>query len=190
MTAIPETTHAEVEALGGRAGGRSVTVAGQGLGQRLRPGAVRRAVHDRAVAGLELGDPLPGEGCDGLAATLLRDVAQRARGEVVVGLVEGVPSCCGHREQPRRPATAAGEGGPGLPLLDQAVGQQRVEMAADGGRREPEPLGERSRGRRAALEDDPRDPHPGAVLDGGFHNTSVALFVADRKPPGLLHSPP
>ena len=50
------------------------------------------AVDHRAVARLQLGDPLPGERADRLAPAALGEEPQRAGGQVVVGLVEGVPA--------------------------------------------------------------------------------------------------
>jgi hypothetical protein len=91
-----------------RTGGGSVSVARERLGERLGPGPLGRLLDGRAVAGLELGDPLAGERGDGLAATLLLDEAQRAGGEVVVVLVEGVPPGGRDTEDPRRTATAPG----------------------------------------------------------------------------------
>ena len=90
------------------AGRGSVAVAGERLGERLRPRlASGAAVDDRAVARLELGDPLAGERRDRLPAAALGEEAQRAGGEVVVGLVEGVAAGVGDREQPWRAAAAA-----------------------------------------------------------------------------------
>ncbi len=153
----------------GRARRGSVTVAGQGLGQGLRAAgdtAVCGSVDDRPVARLELGDPLPGERGDGLAATGLLDEPQRAGGEVVVGLVEGVAAGLGHREQPGRAPAAADGGGPRLALLDQAVGQQGVEVAADGRRGEAHLERQGGGGGGTVLEDGPRDAVPRPVLHG------------------------
>ena len=165
-----------------RAGRGSVAVGRQRLGEGLGP-AARRAppATGVAVAGLELGHPLAGERGDRLAAALLLDEAQGAGGEVVVGLVERVAAGRGQREEPGRAAAAAGGGGARRALLDQPVGEQRVQVAAHGGRREAQGLGQAGGGGGAGLEDGAGDPVAGRVLEGVFHNTSVALFGTDRK---------
>src|SRR5215207_6962478 len=166
------------------AGRGGVAVGRQRLGKGFGPATGRGAGDPVAVAALELGDPLPGERGDRLAAAPLLDEAQRAGGEVVVGLVELVATGGCEHEQAGRTAPAADRGGAWRALLDQAVGQQGVQVAPHGRRGEAQGRGEAGGGGGAGLEDGARDPVAGRVLQRVFHNTSVALFGTDRKRPG------
>ena len=65
-------------------------------------------------------------------------------------------------------------------------------MAADSGRREPEPVGQRRGGLRAALEHEPGDGVSGAIVRppsrrrSEFHNTSMTYFrCASRTAPAI-----
>ena len=170
---------------------RSVAVAGQRPGEGLGPLLGGQPGERGGVTGLQLADPAPGELVDGPLTAGLGEVAQRADGEVVVGLLEGVASAVGEAERPRGPATAArrprsyGRVGD----LGEPVGDQVVEVAADTGRGQPERLGELAGGGHPPLQQRARHPLTrGRVRRGltalDFHNTSVPLFGrrAKRKP--------
>ena len=95
---------------------------------------------------------------DGVVAAGLGQEPQRLGGEVVVLLVEAVAAGLGQREDLGRPAAAAGGLAARLARLDGALLEQLVEVAADGGRGQVEPLGERRRGGGSVDEDRPGDP--------------------------------
>lgn len=81
----------------------SVPVRAQGLGQGLRPLLGGGGLDRLAVRAGLLGDPRAGEGDDRLVpAEALLDPAQGVGGELVVGLVEGVPAAVGEGEDLRR----------------------------------------------------------------------------------------
>ena len=76
-----------------------------------------------------------------------------------------------------------------LALDEQAVGDQRVEVAADGGGGEAELLGERRGGLRAALEDEAGDRVAGTAASSPararrleFHNISMTYFRSGAAP--------
>ena len=82
----------------------------------------------------------------------------------VVGVLEGTAPGIGDREEPGgAPPPAAGVG-PGRPRLDEALGEQVVQVPADGRRGQAEPPADDERRRRAQLQDQPGDPGPGAPL--------------------------
>lgn len=155
--------------IGGAARRSSVPVRGQrlrkGLGTGLRLGGL-----DRLAVALGLrGEARAGERGDGrlallAAARALRDPAQRVGGELVVGLVEGVPSAVGEGEGPGRAATATGAVDALLAGLDDALRGQRVQMPSDGRLGQLQAKGELGRGGRTVVEDGAGDPVAGALL--------------------------
>ena len=192
----------------GSGAGRSGRPAGRALGRRQRShprsapsaSAVGRGsatVASRVDAGARSSAASVAARCSANAATAplaagLAQVAQRGGGEVVVGVRERGPAGVGERVDPGRAAPAAlRRTGRGSRSASSAVGDQRVEVAADRGGREPEPLGERGRALRAALEDQPGDRVAGAVGPPAprrlprFHNTSMTYFR--RRPHRRRH---
>src|SRR5689334_22260300 len=146
--------------------GRGVAVGGQRLGQRLDPAGQLSPGHRRRVPALQVGHLPAGELGDRLRARRLGQETQRTAGQVVVGVLEGTAARVGDDKHLGRAAPAPVPVGPGRPGLDEALGQQVVQMAADGGGREPEPAAERGRGGRPELEDQPRDLPPGGGTTG------------------------
>ena len=132
-------------ALRGRGG---VAVRRQRLGQRLdRLSAGRPSPITGSQALSRLGHLAPGELGHRVRAHALGQEAQRAAGQVVVGVLEGAPPRVGDDEHLGRAAAAA------LAVAAARVrtsimpsASRRVQMAADGGGREPEPLAQRGRG--------------------------------------------
>ena len=147
----------------------SVPVRGQGLGQGFGALLGGGGLDGRAVRLGLRGDPGAGEGGDAprpLAAPALGDPAQGVRGELVVGLVEGVPAAVGQREDLGGPAARPRAVHPLLAGLDDVVGDQRVQMTADGRLGEAQPPGQLGDGRRAVVQDGARDPVAGRPLPG------------------------
>lgn len=170
--------------LGGATRRSSVPVGAQRLRQRV--GAVRRVrlVHGGAVLLRLGGDPGAGESGDRVGSGRLRDPAQRVDGEGVVGLVEGVASAVGESEDLGGPAPGPGAVDALFARFDDAVGAEGVEVPADGGLGEPEPLREGGDRRGAVVQDGARDTVAGGPLTGRefllrslaslFHNAIVA----------------
>ena len=105
-------------------------------------------------------------------------------GEVVVLLVEGVAAGVGEREDLGGAARGRGCRRPAARAPRRRPSSSRcVEVAADGGRGQLEPLGQLGGGRRAVLQDGPRDPLAGRGVPVGrrssrpheLHNASVTL---------------
>src|SRR5699024_197671 len=70
---------------------------------------------------------------------------------------------------PRRPSPASGRAmGPGVAPFDHALAGQVVEVAADGRRREPEPLAEVGGGDRTLLQNEPGHSRARTVLGPAF----------------------
>jgi hypothetical protein len=162
---------------GRRARGRGVAVGGQRLGQRLDPAGQVTPAHRRRVPALQVGHLPAGELGDRLRARRLGQETQRTGGQVIVGVLEGAAARVGDDEHLGRPSAAPVPVGPGRPGLDQALGQQVIQMTPDGGRREPEPAAERGGGGRPELQDQPRDLPPGGgssrPCSDVFHNIIV-----------------
>ncbi len=178
---------AELLAGTGLHGGGGIAVGGQRLGEHLRLLARGRQLQQRPVPHLHLGDPLPGELHDGLVATGLGDEAQSGRGQVVVGLVEGVPAGVGQHEDLGGAATAAGAVDPLLTASTRpsssrwsrcrrtaaGVSSSRSASTAalDG------PLVRIERATRSRVDSSRATAVPGGTrltLRGSFHNISVA----------------
>jgi len=139
----------------------------QGLGQRFGPFFGGRGLDGRAVGTGLGGDPGAGEGGDGFLASLsLGDPAQRVRGELVVRLVEGVAAAVRQGEDLGGATARAGAVDPLLACFHDVVGDQCVEVPADGGVGEAEAPGEIGDGRGAVVQDGARDPVAGAPLPG------------------------
>ncbi len=143
-----------------------VAVLAQRLGEHLGASSGSAASSTVAVAVLELGGAAAGELGDGFGAARLAQEAQRAGGQVVVGLDERVAAGVGEHEDLGRAAAAAGAVDARLARFEGALGDQVVEVAANGGRGEVEPFGQGGGGGGAVLED--RGGHPlarGGVVD-------------------------
>ena len=162
---------------------QSWTAGPPGPSTSQQPGALLGAggVEGSGVLALEVGDPAAGERVDGVVAGGVGEVAQRLNREVVVLLLEGVAAGGGEGEDLGGATGASGTvDGVGavrraLPRLGEAVLDEGVEVAADGGGRQVEPLGERGHGLRPALEQRPGHPRRGAREPSGrFHNPIVA----------------
>ena len=171
---------------GGRRAARrgSVPVRGQRLGQRLgarslgRRGLDGRRGSARAWAATRARANAATAASPALAAAGgLGDPAQGVGGELVVRLVEGVPAAVGEGEHLGGAAAAAGSVDPLLAGLDDALGDERVEVAADGGLGEAQPLGQVGGGGRAVVQDGAGDP-----VRGCRRSPVVATAVARRLP--------
>ena len=156
--------------------GRSVAVGGQ----RRRP--ARRRGWRRVAASVDAARAARRRAssarCSANATTAclaagLAQVAQRGGGEVVVGVRERGAAGVGERVDAGRAAAAALGRRARVALGEQAVGDQRVEVAADGGGRDAQPLGEGGGGLRAPLEDQPGDGVAGAIVGPANFTTPV-----------------
>ena len=153
-------------ALSHGAGGGGKTIGCQGGREHLGPRG------DILVGGgelggiplLELGDALTGEGVHGLLAGLLCEEPQRRGGYVVVVAVHADVTGLGQDVRTSRTSPAPADGVGGFVLLDAALLDQQVEVAADRGRGQPQAGGEGCRSERAILGDRLPDPVPGARL--------------------------
>lgn len=113
----------------------------------------------------DFGDAFAGELTHRLLAGVLRKAPQRRGGRVVVVAVHmGV---AGRRQDVCTgwPSAAAPDSGGGLLLLDRALLDERVEMTTDRGGRQPQPGGQKCRGKRTILGDRLSDPVPGAHIE-------------------------
>jgi hypothetical protein len=81
-------------------------------------------------------------------------------------VLEGAPPGIGDDEHLRRTTASALAAGPRRTDLGQAVDEQRVQMAADGGGGEPEPFAEGGGGDGSVLQDEPGDTRTRAPLGG------------------------
>ena len=90
--------------------------------------------------------------------TVLGQELEHLHREVVVGGVEAVAAGVGQGEHLRRSATASRAVGALLPGDEMASLHQHVEVATNGGRREPETFGQGDGRGRAVLQDRPRHP--------------------------------
>ena len=142
---------------GPSARGCCVAVHRERLGQRLDSIGQRRGRDNGPVPALKVGDLAAGELGDGLGPGSLGQETQGAGGQVVIGVLKGTAASVGDREHPRRPATTAVAVDPGDPGLDHSVLPQVIEVAADGGRREPERGSQCCSGHRAVFQDQPGD---------------------------------
>ena len=127
---------------------------------------------------LDEGDPLVGERLDGLVAAGLAQEPERLDREVVVLLVEAFTPALGEREHLRRAAPAAVRLLSRLAGLDGTLGDQLVEVAAHGGRRQVQPRAERGRGGRSVDKDRPGHAVPRRLVVLEYHNASVPLMEA------------
>ena len=142
---------------GRRARRGGVAVGGQRLGQRLDPGRELALGHHRCVPALQVSQLPAGELGDRLRTCRFGQEPQRARGQVIVGVLECAPPGVGDDEDLGRPAPAPVPVGPGRPGLDEPFGQEVVQVAPDGRRGEPEPAAQRRGGRWPEFQDQPRD---------------------------------
>lgn len=183
----------------GRAGRRGETIAGQRL--RQRGDAFRRTGGEIGdvtfVARRHRLDARSREGNHRVLPSRLGEKSQRVGGEAVVPLLqERVVSGVSEGENPRRPATPSMPDGLRRASLDQTFVEQAVQVPANCGVGESQPLSNRRRGRRA-LQQDLDDPVAGTArqlagvgscqtrrgeLAVGFHNTIVPKIVAERQP--------
>jgi hypothetical protein len=171
---------------GRRASRRGIPVRGQRLGERLHPLGQRLMLRYRGlVPVLQVRHLTAGELGHSLGSRRLSKKPQGARGQVVVGVLEGTPAGIGDNEYLRRPSATPVAVRPRRPGLDQALGNKRVKVPPDGRRSQPEPAAERGGRRRADLQDESRNLTPGAPLRcrrgtgirdcprDVFHNASV-----------------
>src|SRR6185312_5624337 len=119
----------------------------------------------------------------------LLEEPHRAGRQVVVGVLEGATTRVGDDEDPRGPPPSPVPVGAGGARLDHAVGDKVVQVAPDGGGREPETAAERSRGGRAEFQDEPRDLAPGAPLPGDAGNAVLGRDAALRDGGGAVTEP-
>jgi hypothetical protein len=170
----------DAEAVLGR-GGR-VPVVGQRVGERRRSIGDGDVAQPVGVAVLQLGAAGLGEALDGGGAGHVGEEAQGAGRQVVVGRGPVGVAGVGEGVQPGRAPAAAQAVRTRLAGRDGAVGEQRVEVLADRGRRQAQPVGERRRGRRSEREQAGADAlarptdrcrHRAPELAHAFHNASV-----------------
>ena len=163
-----------------------VALVGEHLGQRLGGRELGVGGADVGVAGLDEADPAAGEVHDGLLALVSARKRERLHGEVVVLVVEaGRDRLSVSAEDAGRAAASAGAVDALLGGLDGALLDQVVEVAAYGGRRQVEALGQVGGRGGAVLED--RLHHPrarrsvplgdGDGRPGELHNTIVTLML-------------
>lgn len=169
----------------GCAGRSSEPVAGQRLGEHLGALAFGRGVDQRTITLLEIGDAVAGERPNGVLSPGLGEEPQRARGEVVVGLLELVATGVADREHLGRASAATVTVDALIARLERPLGEQMIEVTAYGRRGQVEPLGQCCRGRRTVLEDAVRHALTGrSVVERRrlgdpyvFHNISVPLIL-------------
>lgn len=170
-------------------GGRRVAVGGQGLRQRPDLTASRCGVDNRPVLVLKLGHLAAGELDDRLGPGPLGQEPERARGQVVIGVLESAAASVGDREHPGWPAPAAIAVHSRRPAFDQAAVEQLIEVTPDGRGSQPERAAKSGRAHRARLQDQPGHAGARALLSAAlfsahasrthtgsthvFHNTSV-----------------
>ena len=176
---------ADLDAERGVVHGRGVAVVGERLGERSGALVERQRRDPLGVPRLPGSHPAACEVLDRGVAGGLAEVAQGVDGDLVVrrraGCVTGVGELkrLAGRPRPRRPVLALLAGD------DDAVGERGVEMAADAGGRQAEPLGELGDRRRAVLEQRADDsiagtavgtrPAPRSIAGArGFHNVIIA----------------
>jgi hypothetical protein len=159
-----------------RSRGRGEAVVVEGLDERGDP--VGRLLPRRGEAVgiplLEGGDAVLGELVHGGLTHGAAQEAECVAGEVVVVADEGPVATLGEHPRPRRAAATARTGG--LAGLDEPVGVQGVDLAADGGLGEAEPLDEGRDAHRALLAHDAEHPVARARLQGvgsGINHTPM-----------------
>ena len=98
---------------------------------------------------------------------------------VVVGVLERAPAHVGDREQlgpaaPSPAGRAAGRAG-----FDHPVSEEVVQVPPDRGGGQVQPGAQAGRSDRAVLQDEPRDPGPGATLGPGLASASRGWAVSE-----------
>ena len=163
--------------------GRGVPLVSEDLGERLDRGEVGVAVDHVVEPVLDERHAAVREFPDSPLAAGLGDEAERLHGQVVVLLVEVVAPGLGQGEQLGGPATAARGDAAGLARLEHPLLEEVVEVAAYGGRREVEPLGQSGGGGGSVDQDRAHDSLARRLVAGGlglalleFHNNSVPLL--------------
>jgi len=166
-------------------GGRGrIAVGGQGLRQRPDLTASWCGVDNRPVLVLKLGYLAAGELDDGLRPGSLGQEPERARREVVIGVLERTATCVGDREHPGWPAPATIAVHPRGPAFNQSAVEQLIEVTPNGRRSQPERAAKRGSAHGARLQDQPGHAGTRALLSASllsahassthvFHNTSV-----------------
>ena len=155
---------------------RGETLGGQRGCKSLRP-VLGCCSGDRGAYALhERGDPGPREVQHRVVAHDLLQVSQGVHGQVVVALLEGVPTDLGEAEHLGGTAPTASSDrtvGRQVTRLDGAVEEQLVEVPAHRGTGQPQPGGQTGRGRGPVGQQgaDKSLPRAGCLHD--FHNTIV-----------------
>lgn len=178
-------------------GGR-IAVGREHIRKHLRGAEIRLAGSDPVQSLLDERRAALREFPHGLFAGHLGEEPQRLDRQVVVLLLEAVPTLVGEREELGRAASPTRGRGARLTLLHRLLLGQGVQVAPDRGRGEIEPLGQRRSGLRTVDKQRPSDPLAGALLAGlcglqsalvEFHNTIVTLFpqAIQRRQPLLAH---
>jgi hypothetical protein len=178
----------------GLAGRGGIALCRQRLRQHLHTLVSRHCPHDRLQPRQQAGHLRAGEVGHCSLAHALGQEAQRAPGEVVIGVLESTAPRVGDGEQLGRSPSPALTARTHRTRFYHFVGEQRVEVPADGGGREPEPLAQRHGGDGPVLQDEPGDARTGAALaawlDGrhGLHRslTTPGSFrgeLASRRHP-------
>lgn len=186
-------------------GRRSVTLPGQRRSEGLGASGGVRVLGDRVLMRADQrGDPSLREGLHRVFPGVIGEEADGRGSEVVVGVPEPGPAGFGQQEVLGGTATSAGAAAGRVPGFGLAVGEQRVEVTADGGGADAQLLGHHDGGHRtlfqqqaghfvpgpalgADLRGDRLDLGAGHVATGLvprprlFHNTSVTYFRGDGK---------
>lgn len=161
-----------------------VAVLGQGLRHRRGAGGDRHAGVDIWLQfRSKPGRTMLGECHDGLLAAGLTQVAQRGVRKIVVGMRKRGTARVGERIGTGRTAAAAVRSRSRLAFDEQSIGNQRIEVPADRGGAQAEPLGKLRGVLRAAFKDAARDRIARPLVPGSeFHNTSMTYFCAGFTP--------
>ena len=111
----------------------------------------------RRIPALESGDPLAGEGGDGLRPSVLVEVAQRLGGQLIVGAPKRAVPALGHHVGPRRTTPTARMCCARVMLLDRAVVGEGVEVPPDRCRGQAQQSPDLGRGDGTVLGDRGKD---------------------------------
>ena len=153
---------------GGTARRGRVAIRGQRLGQGRDPVARCGRLDHRPVPPLQVSDLAAGELGDRARPGHLGQEAQRAGGQVVVGVLERAPAHVRDREQLGRAAPSPAGRAAGRAGFDHPVGEEVVQVPPDRGGGQVQPGAQPGRGDRAVLQDEPGDAGPGTPLRPGL----------------------
>jgi len=119
-----------------------------------------------------------------------RSRPQRGAREIVISVREAGTSLVGQGVRACRATASALRDRARFALDEDALGDERVEVAADRSRRDAQRAGERHGRLRAAAQHLTRDRVAGAALAVDFHNTSMTYFGDLASSGGAEHTYP